>query len=113
MRYVLLFLCCLIAACSSKYAHERPVDYVTVIANLPDCPRPEKVKLEHINSEEHIGSIDNTNIIDEVIITLHNYNKQLEEALNCYEKRRSILESPSVDDTMKNITSKEEKGNND
>lgn len=102
MRYLIILLCLLLPACATKQSHERPVDYVTVIANLPDCKRPEKIKLEHIDNSLHIGSVKNTNSIDEVILTLYLYNKQLEETLKCYEKRRYLLESPSINDTIEN-----------
>ena len=101
-------MCLFLPSCASKSSHERPVDYVTVIANLPDCKRPDKIKIAEIDSEQHIGSVDNTIDLDEVIVSLYLYNQQLESTLDCFEKRRTMLESNTVKDSISQ-TSKEEK----
>ena len=83
----IIILCLFLPACATKSTHERPIDYVTVIANLPDCKRPEKVKIAEIDNSQHIGSVDNTIDLDEVIVSLYLYNQQLESTIDCYQQR--------------------------
>lgn len=84
--FFLILLSLTLSACAKKV--EPQIQYVTKLAELPDCPRPEKLKLEKLNIEQHLGSTINVNAIDEIIISLITYNTQLEATIDCYEKRK-------------------------
>ena len=89
----LLILLLLIPACAKKRIQD-PVQYVTKLADLPDCPRPDKLQLEKLDVAQHLGSTSNVNQLDEIILSLITYNNQLEATIDCYEKRKSVESQP-------------------
>lgn len=97
----ILFFIFILTSCAKK---EVQVQYVTKLADLPDCPRPERTKLEELNVAQHLGSTSNVNSIDENMISLITYITRLEATIDCYEKRKTANSETkeSTSDTRKN-----------